>query len=448
MNKINTAYEDALQLVSNDGIRKSDRTGTGTTSIFGHQMRFNLQDGFPLITTKKVFMRGIAEELFWFINGNTNAGWLQKKKVGIWNEWAPASGDLGPVYGASWRALYAPSEHIIQVLKAIDHNANFVYPYKDENITDENYPERYIKNVYGVGFLGEDRVIQERTYDLWVSLLSRCYNVEDSQYAQNGAVGVTVSPIWHSYEYFAMTLSEAPGYHAWVSGEDLQLNKDYLASDVYSPSTTVFISDSRVEGILPGDQPVVSVNGNKYLTLEASGKTSDEVEYIAPTPGKVWRKRLYIDQVEDVIEQIKNNPDSRRMIVMAWNPPALPDQALPPCHAFFQFYVADGKLSCQLYQRSADMFLGVPFNIASYALLVHMIAQQTDLEVGDFIWTGGDCHIYDNHQEQVKLQLSREAYPFPTLNLKKKSSIFEYSFEDIEIVDYKSHPGIKGEVAV
>ena len=262
-----TPYEDLLKHVAASGVKKSDRTGTGTTSIFGHQMRFDLADGFPLITTKKVHLKSIVYELLWFLRGESNAKWLQERGVSIWDEWAAPDGELGPVYGVQWRSWPTPS------------------------------------------------------------------------------------------------------------GE-------------------------------------------------------------------------HIDQISQVIDTIRTNPDSRRMIVSSWNVGEIPQMALPPCHAFFQFYVADGKLSCQLYQRSADLFLGVPFNIASYALLTHMVAAQTGLGVGDFIWTGGDCHIYDNHREQVSEQLSREPYPYPELKLGRRDSIFDYEFEDIEIVDYRHHPAIKAPVAV
>ena len=264
---INTAYEDLLRHVLDNGTPKSDRTGTGTRSAFGHQMRFNLAEGFPLITTKRVFVRGIAEELFFFLRGESNIQSLLDRNVHIWDEWADANGDLGPVYGVQWRS--------------------------------------------------------------------------------------------------------------W------------------------------------------------------------------PTPDGE-----HIDQITRVINDLRANPDSRRHIVSAWNVAELDKMALVPCHTLFQFYVADGKLSCQLYQRSADLFLGVPFNIASYALLTHMVAQQVGLEVGDFIWTGGDCHIYDNHVDQVTEQLTRTPYNFPTLNLHKADSIFDYTFNDIEIVNYQHHPAIKGEVAV
>ncbi|WP_353432755.1 thymidylate synthase [Polynucleobacter sp. MWH-UH23A] len=261
-------YHDLMKEVLAKGVKKSDRTGTGTISVFGHQMRFNLADGFPMVTTKKLHLKSIIYELLWFLKGSTDNNWLKERGVSIWNEWAAPDGDLGPIYGYQWRSWPAPN-----------------------------------------------------------------------------------------------------GQH--------------------------------------------------------------------------------IDQISEVVETIKKNPDSRRIIVSAWNVADIPRMALAPCHAFFQFYVAEGKLSCQLYQRSADIFLGVPFNIASYALLTHMMAQQCNLEVGDFIWTGGDCHLYSNHLEQVNLQLSRDFFPLPKLNiLRKPNSIFDYEFEDFEIVGYESHPHIKAPVAV
>ena len=261
-------YHDLMKEVLAKGVQKSDRTGTGTISVFGHQMRFNLAEGFPMVTTKKLHLKSIIYELLWFLKGSTNNNWLKERSVSIWNEWAAPDGELGPIYGYQWRSWPAPN-----------------------------------------------------------------------------------------------------GQH--------------------------------------------------------------------------------IDQISEVVETIKKNPDSRRIIVSAWNVADIPRMALAPCHAFFQFYVADGKLSCQLYQRSADIFLGVPFNIASYALLTHMMAQQCNLEVGDFVWTGGDCHLYSNHLEQVDLQLSRDFFPLPKLNiLRKPDSIFDYEFEDFEILGYESHPHIKAPVAI
>lgn len=261
-------YQKYLQHVLDQGVEKQDRTGTGTISVFGYQMRFDLSAGFPLVTTKKLHLRSIIHELLWFLQGETNVRYLHENRVTIWDEWADENGELGPVYGKQWRS--------------------------------------------------------------------------------------------------------------W-------------------------------EG--------------------ADGSTHD--------------------QISRVLETIHTNPDSRRMIVSAWKVDELDAMALQPCHVLFQFYVANGRLSCQLYQRSVDSFLGLPFNIASYALLTHMMAQQADLEPGDFVWTGGDCHIYLNHLDQVREQLTREPFPLPRLVLHRKPpSIFEYQFEDFEIVDYQAHPHIKAPVAV
>ncbi len=261
-------YLDLMQHVLDNGVEKSDRTGTGTKSVFGYQMRFDLSTGFPLVTTKKCHLRSIIHELLWFLQGNTNIEYLKQNGVSIWDEWADKDGNLGPVYGYQWRS--------------------------------------------------------------------------------------------------------------WPS---------------------------------------------------ASGK--------------------HVDQITQLIEQIKNNPDSRRLIVSAWNVGEIENMALPPCHAFFQFYVANGKLSCQLYQRSADIFLGVPFNISSYALMTMMIAQVCDLELGDFVHTFGDAHLYSNHFEQAKLQLSRETRSLPTMKINPKiKNIFDFTFEDFELIDYNPHPHIKAPVAI
>ncbi|QDZ13904.1 thymidylate synthase [Humibacter ginsenosidimutans] len=265
---IPTPYEDLLRDVLDHGTAKSDRTGTGTISVFGRQLRFDLSTGFPLITTKRVHFRSVAYELLWFLRGDSNVRWLQENGVTIWDEWANDDGDLGPVYGVQWRSWPTP--------------------------------------------------------------------------------------------------------------------------------------DGR-----------------------------------------------HLDQISAVLETLRNDPDSRRMIVSAWNVAEIPDMALAPCHALFQFYVADGKLSCQLYQRSADLFLGVPFNIASYALLTHLVADQVGLEVGDFVWTGGDCHIYENHLNQVREQLTRAPFPAPRLAVTRHpDSIFDYRFEDFEVVGYQHHPAIRAAVAV
>lgn len=264
---ISTPYEDLLRHILEHGSPKGDRTGTGTISLFGAQLRYDLAESFPLLTTKKVYFRAVVGELLWFLRGDSNVRWLQERGIRIWNEWADEDGELGPVYGVQWRSWPTP--------------------------------------------------------------------------------------------------------------------------------------DGR-----------------------------------------------HIDQISRALETLKANPDSRRNIVSAWNVAELDTMALPPCHLLFQLYVADGRLSCQLYQRSADMFLGVPFNIASYSLLTHMLAQQAGLKVGEFIWTGGDCHIYDNHREQVTQQLEREPRPYPQLRLRKADSLFDYDFSDVELVGYDPHPTIPAQVSV
>jgi thymidylate synthase len=260
-------YEDLLALTLATGTPKADRTGTGTRSLFGRQLRYDLAAGFPLITTKRVHLKSLALELLWFLRGDGNARWLQERGVSIWDEWAAADGDLGPVYGVQWRS--------------------------------------------------------------------------------------------------------------W------------------------------------------------------------------PTPDGG-----HVDQLAQVLQTLRADPDSRRMVVSAWNVADIPQMALAPCHAMFQLYVAGGRLSLHVYQRSADLFLGVPFNLASYALLTHMIAQQVDLEVGELVWTGGDCHVYDNHVEQVRTQVARDGFPFPRLQLRRAASLFDYAYEDIEVVGYEHHPAISAPVAV
>lgn len=321
-------YLELMQKVLSEGVQKDDRTGTGTLSIFGHQMRFDLSKGFPLVTTKKVHIRSIIHELLWFLKGDTNTKYLTDNNVSIWDEWA---------------------------LK--------------EDIT-----ERVLMSDF------------ERACD---------YS------KQSGLALASVQKILNGMHY-----DEA---NAWLAEQNIPTHKDRIL---------------KAKGDLG---PVYGAQWRSWRT--AGGKT--------------------IDQFAQVMKQLKSDPDSRRIIVSSWNVGELDQMALAPCHAFFQFYVADGKLSCQLYQRSCDVFLGLPFNIASYALLVHMMAQQLDLEVGDFVWTGGDTHIYSNHMDQCNLQLTRDSRPLPKLIIKRKpKNIFDYKFEDFEIEGYDPHPAIKAPVAV
>ena len=323
-------FLELVRHVMHNGVEKSDRTGTGTRSVFGYQMRFDLNEGFPLVTTKKTHVRSIIHELLWFLMGDTNVKYLQDNGVTIWNEWAP-------------------TEDVVR------------------NYTLSNYL----------------RVAEAVNKSLWQG------TIEELQAKLN-----------------AMSEEAA---HAYL--DDL--------------------------GVPRGGSTVVKLKGD-----------------LGPVYGKQWRSWPtpdggYIDQMVRVVNDLKNNPDSRRIIVSAWNVGELDKMALAPCHAFFQFYVANGKLSCQLYQRSADCFLGVPFNIASYAMLTHMLAQQCDLEVGEFIWTGGDVHIYSNHFEQVETLLQREPKALPKLHFKRRpESLFDYKYEDFVITGYDPHPPIKAPVAV
>jgi len=444
---MNTEYEDLLKHVLDNGVKKGDRTGTGTISSFGHQMKFNLSEGFPLITTKKVHTRSIIGELLWFLNGDTKNSNLSEQKIRIWNEWQNSDGTIGPGYSAQWRAWYSPSEKIVPVPKREDKYRDFEYLIPEDQDPDN---EKYARNVYGVGFLGEEvQNTPERIKDLWLDVMSHAYNKNDERfYYENTHV---VSPIWHSFEMFAKTINTVPGYHEWSMYGGYSLNAEYFDTNVYGPHTTVFLKNGS-NPIVEDD--VIVKDDEKFASLADYKKkyndipNREDIKFVLPPEGFVWRKQVYVDQISEVIETLKTNPDSRRMIVSAWNAAELDNMALMPCHAFFQFYVADGKLSCQLYQRSADLFLGVPFNIASYALLTHMVAQQVGLEVGDFVWTGGDCHIYNNLVEQVEEQISREVYEFPTLKLRQADDIFSYSINDVVLENYQHHPAIKGQVSV
>lgn len=510
-------YLDLLKKIKEEGIDSEDRTGVGTRSIFGHQMRFDLQKGFPLVTTKKVYWKGVVYELLWFLRGDTNIKYLTDHNVNIWNDWTDENGDLGPVYGAVWR--YAPSHNIdapdmkmVEICQ--DQYANFKEPeivwynkiecdlnsediwaigvvktspnriYKVQTKTgfvgeisrpnwrrlkSLNKFDGYAKTIFGIGFIGNKTKHNNKVYELWYNMMSRCYNKKHPCYKMYGGKGVTVSPIWHSFERFAKTISTVPMYPYWVNGNlQYELDKDYFGSNVYSPNTCVFIP-KKMNVYLNGT--VIEYNNTIYPSIQnfanridmpsttvneyiRRGVVKNEIDFskvkkIEAPSGYLIRPVFYYDQIADVIKNIKNNSESRRHIVCTWNPDLVDKQALPPCHTLFQFYVRNGKLSCQLYQRSCDAFLGLPFNIASYSLLTHMIAKMCDLEVGEFVWTGGDVHIYHNHFDQVDLQLTREPLPLPTLNVKvKRDKIEDYDFDDFELINYQSYDKIPAPIAV
>lgn len=453
MSDFEAPYEDLLLDVLRNGTAKGDRTGTGTLSVFGRQIRYDLSEGFPLITTKKVHFKSVAYELLFFLRGETNNSWLQDNGVSIWNEWQDSNGNLGPIYSHQWRNYNGHPTNVVQPIPQLDYE--------------------YEPTVYGVASAGSykkhsgEQTILDRAFITWKAMISRCYNSKDDKYEFYGAKGVSVDNSWLIFDNFASDMSLLPGWSNKESSWDVyQIDKDILGTGFkYSKEFCSWVTRSENQR---------GKNHFIYHLSHTDGRTAfvtDPVEFrkthnIAqgnfsamlrgerPSAGgwslisvkDTWKG---VDQITNVIESIKNNPDSRRHIVNAWNPEQVDDMALPPCHALFQFYVADGKLSLQLYQRSADLFLGVPFNIASYALLLHMVAHQTDLEVGDFVWTGGDVHIYDNHRDQVNTQLNRCPYLLPTLKFARKpESIFDYKYEDFIIENYQHHPSIKAPVAV
>jgi len=519
-------YLELLQDILDNGIEKSDRTGTGTYSLFGRQMRFNLQDGFPLLTTKKLHTKSIIHELLWFLKGDTNIKYLNDNGVKIWDEWADENGDLSNVYGAQWRRWQTFSERLVLVqvrtpddslatpppsfievdsaskddlvgevfsnnqglkfqikrnLGTVDGSSRYLVQFCESlgavttqrlNLRRGQVKDPYHKTVAGVGYLGntENLIYNERLYNLWGSMIARCYNKKHQMYRLYGGRGVSVSNEWHCFADFIKTIGQVPFYSHWKNNPGgFQLDKDYFGANQYSKKTTIFLKKKDNVGLTTQTGKVfklkdkmfiaqwelarfLNVHGQNVSNWVLTGKdksgTFKDVEIIEPPPGFVYRKQRLADQIDWVINEIKRDPNSRRLIVSAWNPIDLPDMALPPCHCLFQFYVVNGKLSCQLYQRSGDYFLGCPFNIVSYSLLTMMIAQQCDLDLGEFVYTLGDTHLYKNHIEQTKLQLTREPRPLPKMIINKATSIFDYKYEDFNLVDYNPWPHIKASVSI
>lgn len=405
-NTINNSYEMLLKDVLENGVYKEDRTKTGTYSLFGKQVEYDLSDSFPLITTKKVNFNSVVGELLWFLRGETNIDYLKENNINIWNEWADEYGFLGTIYGSQWRKWYSPSDEDIDVPI-----------YKGDIITLTGNSDTPISN--------EDYNAPEKVKKLWNELL------------ENKKMCLQ----WYDFERFYKEIRNCKGFEQWYrDSEYFVLCPQYFATDFICKDTSIFLPYWYKKELL--EQILVKENEEYLFDNNTSlANTGEEI---------VTRKKFFFDQIEEIVNTVKNNPDSRRIILNAWNVAEIDNMALPPCHTMFQLYVSEGKLSGQLYQRSADLFLGVPFNIASYSLLIHMIARLTGLEVGKFVWTGGDCHIYSNHVEQVKEQLSRELKDFPTIEFSNDSStpIDEYEINDIKIINYEPHPFIKGEVAV
>lgn len=467
------AYEYLLWDVLTNGTEKEDRTGTGTISVFGRQIRFDLSEGFPLITTKKMSTRWMIEELLWFISGDTNEFTLSNKGVHWWKAWAREDGDLGPTYGKQLRHI----ETVLPVTPKIYDQAptNTELPILSRKGSVRDFNER---NTYGVGYMGDfdkDDPYYTLLVGVWRQMIRRCYDVSCRGYSGYGGVGVHVSEEWHCFATFQKDAKNLPNWELKIDYPDeYSLDKDTrLASNRYCPETVMWASENVQNANRSNTMPFVAVDSEGSSRLVSSigrmhreegvnvsaihrclnGKLKShhgwsDFKYLEAPQGQVLRYNE-VDQLKSVISSIRHNPTSRRHIISLWNPVEVDFMELPPCHGnIIQFYVEKGKLSCQIYQRSADLFLGVPVNIASYALLTHMVAQQTGLEVGEFVWTGGDCHIYSNHVEQVKEQLTRIPFEFPTLSLSKAEDVFSYTIDDVSIENYQHHPALHGKVAV
>ena len=473
MNTVDRQYEDLLADVLKNGEEKKDRTGVGTLSVFGRQLRYDLNNGFPRITTKFVPMKAVKAELLWQIEGSTSEPRLKELGANWWEPWADRDGELGPVYGRQMRMVAytnAVKPWVFNAPPLCDVPLSGVL-YRGEDVN--------IRSVYGVGYYG-DADFKDPDYNwlvgIWRQMIRRCYDRSCQSYKHYGAKGVHVAESWHSFANFQQDVKGIPN---WVMKKeyprDFSLDKDVLhASNRYGPDTCMWASRDVQHANVSNSNPVLAVTPNGEEIMRTSIGSFERCEglnisavhrcvhgelkkhhgwhsfrFMETEPGKVLRYNQ-VDQLAYVVASLKHDPDSRRHVITLWSPAAIPFQALPPCHGVvIQFYVAGGRLSCQMYQRSADLFLGLPTNIASYSLLTHMLAQQTGYDVGEFIWTGGDCHIYKNHVVAVREQIARNPYPFPELSLKKAPSIFDYQMSDIYAsAGYKHHPVIKAPVAV
>lgn len=452
MNPQEQQYLDLLSKLL-DAPFKGDRTGTGTRSVFGHQMRFDLSKGFPLLTTKKVHFKSIVVELLFFIKGLTNTSYLQENGCTIWDEWADINGNLGAIYSHQWRNFGGKLPNVPQPKPKL--------------------PTELTANIIGIAYCdkkipksGEVRLI----YQMWRAMLERCYNPQHEHYTYYGLKGVSVCDSWLIFSNYEQDIRQLKNWeYKQKDWKNYQLDKDILGDGfVYSSKHCYWARTSdNVQAKYPYRHYIKHDNGEEAIVNNPvafyTSRNLHQGNFCAMLRGKRPKaqgwfllntefKQKGFDQLSWLINEIKTNPESRRLIISSWSPQdhcVKGKAALPPCHTLFQFYVQDNKLSCQLYQRSCDTFLGLPFNIASYALLTHLIAQECGLAVGEFVWTGGDVHLYSNHVYQAKEQLLRTPYLFPKLSLDLKGkSIFDLEPSDISIIDYVSHPAIKAEVAI
>lgn len=531
-------YQELLRHILDKGTRHEDRTGVGTISTFGYQTRFDLQAGFPIVTTKKVPFRWVAEELFWFLQGSTNERELHERGVDIWQEWAKENGELGPIYGSQWRywgkiydieprikSLVSPQiETPFEKQISPDFSSNYnnligkefdsatgkyivVKEYKNlrpdgagnrwefdikfkntgfiqtkckkQAILSGQIRDRYFPTSHDVGCLGEpvSREDYDLLYQTWNGMLARCFDKNHLGYSNYGGKGIFVCNRWLIFSNFVEDIKKLPN---WLLKKEYpkeySLDKDFYLSNCYSPDTCIWLSKneqnlnsskvSLIEATNPDGQVIMRMGIDTLCNewgftsvgikncLDGKQEKHHDWKFRYKTEIKNPRVRVF-DQIKYILAQIKHESNSRRIIVSAWNVAELEEMALQPCHSFFQFKVENNKfLHCQLYQRSADAFLGVPFNISSYALLTQMVAHVCDLQVGEFIHTFGDLHIYLNHLEQVEQLLSREPLELPKLefvnadNLKGLDGLLNFKYENLNLIGYQSHGKIAAPVAV
>lgn len=456
-------YIDLVRDVMKNGVDRGDRTGTGTRSVFGRQIRFDLSKGFPLLTEKKMTMRSTIEELLWFLSGSTNVNTLPDTTKKWWTPWQRANGDLGPIYGEQYRT----SKWWYEVEPMIFETPTIT---KKEGL------------FCGVGIIGESSSERGQSEEklmlksIWRDMLKRCYDENSKSYSAYGGSGVHVDPDWLEFDNFARDAIKINGWNLKKEyPEDYTLDKDIkFASNRYSKETCMWASHNEQSYNTSTGTPftALSPEGEKVLfaslgeaqrnfglNISAVHRCLTEklhthhgwsnFEYIIPNYGKVIRFRE-LDQLRRFVSEIKHNPNSRRHLINLWHSPAMEHAELPCCHgSIIQGYVSDGKLSLSIYQRSADIFIGVPVNIASYALLTHMLSHVTGLEVGEIIFSFGDLHLYHNHFEQAKEMLERESFPLPKLTLNAKvKNIDDFVYDDIVVSEYQSGPAIKAPVAV
>jgi len=550
-------YLKLVERVLDEGVYKPNRTGVGTLSIFGYQMRFNLRDGtIPLLTTKKMHTRSIFHEIIWYLQGSGDVNYLNQHQITIWDEWKNGNNQLGPVYGAMWRAYPPPAQFsptpkrnvvdntsvrswvgssvnctlmggkyanqaftnyqgLQYVVLGVDgHQPNgrvsrtttyaiqflnsgwIKYGVSTRLVKTGKFNDQSIPSVYGVGMLGDyeskkESVLHKQLRRTWELMISRCYNQRDIAYETHGGAGVRVCERWKVLSDFIQDVKHLPNWFVKQQKDNYVLDKDYYGnSTLYHPDACVWIERAQNNLYRKNAKPVVLVSNTdtlffpcestaaKFLSVSPAAvkarlmkKVNTEVNGFKVSPfysdDYVIRKPNTIDQIANVIRKLKANPHDRRLVVSGWHPGLLPldgvspdvnaslgYQALPPCHYTFQFYtrpIEDGKyeLSLMLNQRSCDVGLGVPFNIAQYATLLHMVAQVVGMKVGEFIWSGGDVHIYENHVDQLREQLSRPPYPSPLLMINPNiTDIDEFKFEDLSVAHYLSHLPIKMDVAV